>query len=87
MMLWAKVVRVIVFKADLGTHDEIYLRFESQDSSILISEEATGWKELLNALPSHLEGCWAPETIHDAVVQPAFATNETVIYEGGKRAV
>ncbi len=78
-MRWAEVVQVRAFKIDLLTVDEVRFVFVSNSGlAIEISEEQAGFDALLSAamiyLPS-LSG-WQRR-----IVAPAFARNETVLFQ------
>lgn len=78
---WTKVDRIVAFKIDLFTYDEIRLFIsQSEGSGLEISEETKGWDEFVEALPEHLQASvpfaeWFPK-----VAFPAFETNETEIF-------
>ena len=78
---WVDVRRVIAFKIDMFTYDEIRLRFlKSEDNGFEISEAAKGWSELTEALPLFLPGCKPLADWIWTVTNPAFARNETPIF-------
>jgi hypothetical protein len=78
---WHQVTRVLAFKRDLYTYDLLCLAFQSSTSAFEVNEEMEGWNSLLADLPNHLPGAMNSDAIWAAVVKPAFATNETVVYE------
>ena len=69
------------YKTDV-TIDESRLQFDTSDRSLEIGEQARGWEEFLEALPTHLAGCWNASALRSAAVKPTFVRDETVIYEG-----
>lgn len=80
-VVWADVRRVVVFKIDLLTYDEIRLRFlKADDQGVEVSEQVKGWSELTDALPRFLPGCRPLSEWIWTVTTPAFARNETQIY-------
>jgi hypothetical protein len=81
---WQGVRRVIAYKADALTVDDLRLRFETETGHLDLSEDIGGWRALLDALPQYLPGCWSSEQVLAGVVQPPFAANGTVIYERRK---
>ena len=79
---WESIQKVIAYKADLLTYDEIYIQFIFQDGMCInISEEAHGFSEIMNSLPQYLPGCLVWAGTWQAVALPAFKTNETTLYE------
>ena len=81
---WGDVTRVTAFKRDLFSVDLVCLAFDAADGRrVEVDEELPGWVELLDALPRALPGALGREQVLGAVVQPPFATNETVVYSRG----
>jgi hypothetical protein len=84
---WSDVRRVTAFKLDLIGSDEVCLRFDSAlGVAREFSESEPGWSELLLALPHRLPGVPHPDQWHEDVAWPAFATNETVLFERPRQA-
>ena len=81
LFAWADVGRVIAFKRDLLLEDLICLRFEAAGSAYDVHEEMAGWDELLTQLPERLPGSLSKDTVFALVALPAFAANETVVFE------
>jgi len=78
---WSAVVEVTAFKRDLLTTDLICLRFVTSAGQVLeVHEEMPCWSELLDGLPGLLPGSMNRQLIYAAVLKPAFAVNETVVY-------
>lgn len=79
---WNEIVRVTAFKRDFFTWDCICLGIHTVDGMATeVNEELDGWQTLTRDLQKHLVGCkhwseWFPQ-----VAFPAFATNETVLFE------
>jgi hypothetical protein len=81
-LTWAAVTRVTAYKRDLFAVDLVCLLFETADGRrIEVDEECGAWDRLLETLPSVLPGALDRDRILRAVVLPAFATNETVVFE------
>lgn len=83
-LAWADVTRATAYKRDLFSVDLVCLLFESADGRwIEVDEELAGWHELLETLPRALPGALDADRLLRAVVQPPFATNETLVYARG----
>jgi hypothetical protein len=81
-LAWSEIVRVVAFKRDLGVVDCICLAFDTADGMTTeLNEEMEGWEPLTEALATYLEGSIAPREWFCRVAFPAFAANETVIFE------
>ena len=79
---WPEIRKVVAFKRDLFVVDLVCLRFEaSHERAYEVNEEMGGWDELLVVLPGRLPGCLSRESVLELTVLPAFARNETVVYE------
>jgi hypothetical protein len=79
---WVDVDEVMAYKRDLVTRDLFCLEIRSVAGGVLaLHEEMPGWTEGLAALPKHLPGSMSPHASFMALVQPAFAINETIVYQ------
>jgi hypothetical protein len=79
---WSDIVRVVAFKRDCLTVDCICLAIATKDGTMSeVNEEMEGWEALTSALPKHLPGSKDWTECFSQVAFPAFATNETVIFE------
>jgi hypothetical protein len=79
---WSDVVRVVAFKRDWLTVDCISLAIATTDGTTTeVNEEMEGWEALTDALPKHLPGSKLWSESFSQVAFPAFATNETVIFD------
>ncbi|MFO0812521.1 MAG: hypothetical protein U0796_04850 [Gemmatales bacterium] len=79
---WSNIVRVVAFKRDLFTVDCICLAFAMADGMTTeVNEEMEGWEALAEALPEYLPGSKIWSECFSQVAFPAFATNETVMFE------
>jgi len=80
-MNWSEVCKAAAFKRDLFTVDLVCLFLSGHDRSGLeLHEDMKGWKEFIDALPSFLPTCKAPEQWFMEVALPAFATNAAEIF-------
>ena len=78
---WSDINTIVAFKRDLFTVDLLCLRIEAVSGQIFeVNEEMGGWSALLEALPNYLQGCMTKQQVLDAIVNPAFATNQTKVY-------
>lgn len=76
---WSSIRCIRAFKKDLITSDEVYLSFENDTAPeyVEVSEEEAGFGEFR----IHLENRFSfPVGWYEAVLKPAFARNETVLY-------
>ena len=79
---WSDIVRVVAFKRDLLTVDCICLAIATTDGTTTeVNEEMEGWEAFTGGLPKHLPGSKDWTECFSEVAFPAFATNETVIFE------
>ena len=79
---WSEIVRVVAFKRDWLTVDCICLAIATTDGTTTeVNEEMEGWEALTDALPKHLPGSKLWSECFSQVAFPAFAINETVIFE------
>jgi len=81
---WADVNRIVGYKLDLMTTDEICLELHIGDRAVRFSESTPGWYQFLDRLqvvfPTIPRG-WDLD-----IIQPPMATNYTFLYErGGSR--
>ncbi len=76
---WQDIERLIAYKADLMTTDEIRLDIVCNDFQTTITEETPGWYQFVEktktVFPS-LADNWDNE-----ITQPAFKTNLIVLYD------
>jgi hypothetical protein len=79
LVRWTDVMKIVGFKLDLLTNDEIRLRFQDSNGLTLaeISEEQSGFDAVSAQMTIHF-----PETSqwHALLSKPAFERNEMVIY-------
>jgi hypothetical protein len=75
---WSEVRRIVAYKRDLITTDQVCLEFELGDRTCIADEEASGWEELTSQMTKRfsLDAEWLAR-----VVQPAFATNMAVLWD------
>jgi hypothetical protein len=76
---WVDIERLIAYKADLMTVDEIRMDIIYNNQQITITEETPGWDQFVTktkaAFPS-IQKNWDFK-----IIQPPFATNLIVLYE------
>ena len=78
-VLWSSIRCIRAFKRDLLTSDEVLLSFENdaEPEYIEVSEEEPGFEEFRLEIEKRFSfpaGWW------EAVLKPAFARNESVLY-------
>jgi hypothetical protein len=81
-MRWADVCKIVTYKIDLGTVDEICLGFFDQNRPgevFEISERLLGFGDLFADLQTRYPSI--PERWYFDVMVPAFERKETVLYE------
>ena len=84
---WDDVVRVSAYKRDELTTDLICLDVVLRDASTcFLHEEALGWEEFLDAAERALPGMHPFQAWFAEVSRPAFARNETLLFERGAPA-
>ncbi len=76
---WSAIERIVAYKEDWMTVDEICLDILSGGWTITFSESLPGWYQLLIKLKQVFPAI--PENWDGEIIQPAFATNYTVLYE------
>ena len=80
---WADIERLIAYKKDLVTIDEICLDIIYNNREITLTEETAGWYQFLQKIrlvfPSILEN-WDRD-----ITNPAFATNLRILYQRADR--
>jgi hypothetical protein len=78
---WSDITAIVVFKRNLFAVDLLCLRFELESGEALeVNEKMGGWSHLLEKLHDFLPGCMTKSQVLEAIVKPAFATNETRVY-------
>ena len=79
---WDEVSSMVAYKRDLYTTDMICLLCTFSDGlQFEFNEEMPCWQSLVDALPQHLSGCPPFSEWWHPVAVPAFATNETVLFQ------
>jgi hypothetical protein len=78
---WQNIIKIVAFKADLGTYDSVSLSVTSlpNNEAVIFHEEMDGFENLIKVLASRLS--IIPTDWYEQIIQPPFATNETVLYE------
>jgi hypothetical protein len=79
---WPTVDSVFAFKQDLVAYDRIAMLIKMNDGlEIEMNEDMVGWKELVDALPAHLQNCRDFAEWYFEVAFPPFEPNLTLIYK------
>jgi hypothetical protein len=76
---WADIERLVAYKRDFYTSDEICLDIVFNNCQITISEETPGWYQFVERIKlvyPEISQNWDTEIVH-----PPFATNLTVLYQ------
>lgn len=76
---WTEVDRIVGYKLDLFTTDEICIELQVGDRAIRFSESTPGWFQFLGRLKSVFPSI--PDGWDWDVAKPSFATNYMVLYE------
>ena len=76
---WASIRRILAYKLDLLTTDEVRIIFEQEGApTIEISEEQPGFEQLMTVVDSHFR---FPDDWWASLKNPPFVTNETTLFE------
>lgn len=85
---WKEISSVKVFKRDLLTVDEICMEIGTKEGKLLeVSEEMTGWDDLVKSITNYLEECTSFEEWFPKVADPPMETNLIEIYNKKNHAV
>lgn len=78
---WEEVDRVLAFKRDLLTSDEVCLAFQIADSGTVfeVNESVGSFWDLVARVKEVFPD--SEQDWEEAIVKPAFAENSTVLYE------
>lgn len=80
---WTDIERLIAYKADLLTTDEICIDIVFNNFQVTITEETPGWYQFIEKTKLVFPGIsknWDSE-----IVYPAFVTNLTILYQRADR--
>lgn len=80
---WTDIERLIAYKLDLMTTDEICLDIVYNNWQTTITEETPGWYQFIEK--SKLAFPNIPKNWDSEIVHPAFATNLTILYQRADR--
>lgn len=80
---WAEIERLIAYKQDLLTTDEICLDIVYNNWQTTITEETPGWYQFIEKLKLVFPNI--PKNWDSEIVHPAFATNLTILYQRADR--
>lgn len=79
-MKWSEISRVAAFKQDLVAYDVLCVLLTDPEGSMIVDEEMEGFDAMIQELPLRLPGAPGLDDWWERVIQPAFATNFTVIF-------
>jgi len=79
LTLWADVDRIIGYRLDLFTEDEVCVELHVRDRAIRFSESTPGWYQFLARLQEKFPAI--PKGWELTIMQPPFAPNYTFLYE------
>lgn len=80
---WADIERLIAYKQDLLTTDEICLDIVYNNWQTTITEETPGWYQFVEKIKLIFPNI--PKNWDSEIVHPAFATNLTILYQRADR--
>lgn len=78
MVEWSSIDRLVGYKIDQLTIDEICLHIEFSNKTALVTEDYSGWREFMNELLnqfSNIDKNW-----EEIISKPAFKRNETELF-------
>ena len=79
LFAWNRITKIIAYKSDLLTIDEVRLKIWDNDGGITISEEQALWsnftEKILEQYPKIEKGWFSKIAI------PPFVRNETILYQ------
>lgn len=76
---WNEIEKIVAYKKDKITTDQICLELFFKDFKLLFTEDFTGWYEFLDRMHQYfpqINQNWQLD-----IVKPVFMGNETVIYQ------
>jgi hypothetical protein len=80
---WSEIERIVAYKLDQMTTDEICLDISTNGWKITYSESVPGWYQFVAKLKQAFPAI--PDNWDGQIMQPPFATNYTVLYEREER--
>ncbi|HEY4107679.1 hypothetical protein [Puia sp.] len=80
---WAEIRRIVAYKVDRLTYDDICLDIFWRDWKFTITEDTAGWDRLIAQLRIAFPNI--PDDWYGKVGLPAFATNSMVLFERGDK--
>jgi len=77
---WSEVGRIVAFKRDYGTYDEVYLQLDigRRIGPLELGEQFEGFSSFVELMEKHLPGISESWWYH--VAFPAYAENATTIF-------
>jgi hypothetical protein len=80
--IWDHVLTARAWKRDEVTTDQIIVALTLEDGTeFLVHEDVPGWEDFLEATERALPGMRPLQTWLAGISQPAFARNETLLFE------
>lgn len=76
---WDEIERLIAYKKDLLTVDVVCLKIFYNNCQTTITEEIPGWHQFVEKLRFVFPNI--PDNWYSEIVQPAFVTNLTILYQ------
>ena len=82
---WSELERLVAYKADMMTIDEIRMEISYRNKSLIITEDTPGWYQFVLKTKNIFASI--PEDWDINIIQPAFETNLTLLYEREDRVM
>ena len=80
---WQEIDRIVTYKVDLLTWDEIRVQFESSTgSAIVVTEESPGFSDFMHEVARRYPSA---QDWHAKVSQPPFAESWTVLFDSNEQ--
>ena len=76
---WSEIKKLVAYKIDLYSYDEICMDIVLDNWQMTITEETPGWDVFIKKLETIFPAL--PDNWFGMLMQPPFATNLTVLYE------
>jgi AAA+ ATPase superfamily predicted ATPase len=82
---WSELERLVAYKADMMTIDEIRMEISYRNKSIIITEDTPGWYQFVLMTKNRFASI--PQDWDINIIQPPFETNLTLLYEREDRVM
>jgi len=80
-ILWSEITKVLAFKRDQFTVDQICVFLtKADDTGLECDEDSNNWENFIKSLPAYLPTCKSMESWHREVMLPPFETKMTELY-------